>query len=56
MTSCVEGALVKGESVVHVGHISKCTGSSHAPLAGIADPKGFRKAFIEAQDEGMAAA
>ena len=26
------------------------TGSSHAPLAGIADPMGFRKAFIEAQD------
>jgi hypothetical protein len=28
------------------------TGSSHAPLAGIADPMGFRKAFIEAQDGG----
>jgi membrane protein YdbS with pleckstrin-like domain len=26
------------------------TGSSHAPLVGIADPMGFRKAFIEAQD------
>jgi uncharacterized membrane protein YdbT with pleckstrin-like domain len=26
------------------------TGTSHAPLAGIADPMGFRKAFIEAQD------
>jgi uncharacterized membrane protein YdbT with pleckstrin-like domain len=26
------------------------TGASHAPLAGIADPLGFRKAFIEAQD------
>lgn len=26
------------------------TGASHAPLAGIADPMGFRKAFIEAQD------
>ncbi len=30
------------------------TGSSHAPLAGIADPMGFRKAFIEAQDGGKA--
>ena len=28
------------------------TGASHAPLAGIADPMGFRKAFIEAQDSG----
>jgi uncharacterized membrane protein YdbT with pleckstrin-like domain len=27
------------------------TGSSHAPLAGIAGPMEFRKAFIEAQDE-----
>ena len=26
------------------------TGASHAPLAGIAEPMGFRKAFIEAQD------
>ena len=26
------------------------TGASHAPLAGIADPMGFRKAFIKAQD------
>ena len=26
------------------------TGASHAPLAGIADPMGFRKAFIGAQD------
>ncbi|MDR7268666.1 putative membrane protein YdbT with pleckstrin-like domain [Pelomonas saccharophila] len=26
------------------------TGSSHAPLAGIADPLGFRRAFVEAQD------
>lgn len=32
------------------------TGSSHAPLAGIADPMGFRKAFIEAQDGGKVAA
>lgn len=28
------------------------TGSSHAPLTGIAEPMGFRKAFIEAQDGG----
>ncbi len=28
------------------------TGASHAPLSGIADPMGFRKAFIEAQDGG----
>lgn len=28
------------------------TGTSHTPLAGIADPMGFRKAFIEAQDGG----
>jgi uncharacterized membrane protein YdbT with pleckstrin-like domain len=28
------------------------TGTSHAPLAGIAEPMGFRKAFIEAQDGG----
>ena len=28
------------------------TGSSHAPLVGIADPMAFRKAFIEAQDSG----
>ena len=28
------------------------TGSSHAPLDGIAEPMGFRKAFIEAQDGG----
>ena len=26
------------------------TGSSHAPLVGIADPMAFRKAFIEAQE------
>jgi uncharacterized membrane protein YdbT with pleckstrin-like domain len=26
------------------------TGTSHAPLDGIADPMGFRKAFISAQD------
>lgn len=26
------------------------TGTSHAPLAGIAEPMGFRKAFVEAQD------
>jgi len=26
------------------------TGTSHAPLTGTADPMGFRKAFIEAQD------
>lgn len=26
------------------------TGSSHTPLSGIADPLGFRKAFIEAQE------
>ena len=30
------------------------TGTSHAPLAGIADPMGFRKAFIEAQDGNKA--
>ncbi|TAK91830.1 MAG: PH domain-containing protein [Burkholderiaceae bacterium] len=30
------------------------TGSSHAPLTGIAEPMGFRKAFIEAQDSGRA--
>jgi uncharacterized membrane protein YdbT with pleckstrin-like domain len=28
------------------------TGTSHAPLGGISDPMGFRKAFIEAQDSG----
>lgn len=28
------------------------TGTSHAPLAWIADPMAFRKAFIEAQDVG----
>lgn len=32
------------------------TGSSHAPLSGIADPMGFRKAFIEAQDGTRTAA
>lgn len=26
------------------------TGTSHAPMVGIADPMGFRRAFIEAQD------
>ena len=26
------------------------TGTSHAPLSGIAEPMGFRKAFVEAQD------
>ena len=26
------------------------TGTSHAPLNGIAEPMGFRKAFVEAQD------
>jgi len=26
------------------------TGTAHAPIAGIADPMAFRKAFIEAQD------
>ncbi|MFO1254021.1 MAG: PH domain-containing protein, partial [Inhella sp.] len=28
------------------------TGTSHAPLTGIAEPMAFRKAFIEAQDSG----
>jgi len=28
------------------------TGTSHAPLEGIAEPMAFRKAFIEAQDSG----
>jgi uncharacterized membrane protein YdbT with pleckstrin-like domain len=28
------------------------TGTAHAPLTGIAEPMGFRKAFIEAQDRG----
>jgi membrane protein YdbS with pleckstrin-like domain len=32
------------------------TGASHAPLAGIAEPMAFRKAFIEAQDGSRAAA
>ena len=32
------------------------TGTSHAPLTGIAEPMGFRKAFIEAQDGGRSAA
>jgi len=32
------------------------TGTSHAPLTGIAEPMGFRKAFIEAQDAGKVAA
>jgi uncharacterized membrane protein YdbT with pleckstrin-like domain len=32
------------------------TGTSHAPLTGIAEPMGFRKAFIEAQDSGKGAA
>ena len=32
------------------------TGASHAPLTGIADPMGFRKAFIEAQDGARTAA
>ena len=32
------------------------TGTSHAPLTGIAEPMGFRKAFIEAQDGGKGAA
>lgn len=31
------------------------TGTSHAPLAGIADPMGFRKAFIEAHDAARGA-
>jgi uncharacterized membrane protein YdbT with pleckstrin-like domain len=30
------------------------TGSSHAPIAGIADPLGFRRAFVEAQDSAQA--
>ena len=32
------------------------TGTSHAPLVGIAEPMGFRKAFIEAQGNGASAA
>lgn len=32
------------------------TGASHAPLTGIAEPMGFRKAFIEAQDSGKSEA
>ena len=32
------------------------TGTSHAPLTGIAEPMGFRKAFIEAQDGRKGAA
>ncbi|MDM4766536.1 PH domain-containing protein [Pelomonas sp. SE-A7] len=31
------------------------TGTSHAPLTGIASPMDFRRAFIEAQDGGQAA-
>ncbi|MEH0167007.1 PH domain-containing protein [Paucibacter sp. JuS9] len=31
------------------------TGTSHAPLTGIADPMAFRRAFIEAQDGGKPA-
>jgi len=31
------------------------TGTSHAPLTGIAEPMAFRKAFIEAQDVGRSA-
>jgi len=31
------------------------TGTSHAPLTGIAEPMGFRKAFIEVQDGGKGA-
>jgi len=31
------------------------TGTSHAPLSGIAEPAGFRKAFIEAQDRANSA-
>lgn len=30
------------------------TGTSHAPIAGIADPMAFRRAFIEAQEGGKA--
>lgn len=32
------------------------TGTSHAPLTGIAEPMAFRKAFIEAQDSGRTGA
>jgi uncharacterized membrane protein YdbT with pleckstrin-like domain len=32
------------------------TGASHAPLAGIAEPMAFRKAFIQAQDGSKRAA
>lgn len=32
------------------------TGTSHAPLTGIAGPMAFRKAFIEAQDSGRTGA
>jgi uncharacterized membrane protein YdbT with pleckstrin-like domain len=32
------------------------TGTSHAPLTGIAEPMNFRKAFIEVQDGGKGAA
>jgi len=32
------------------------TGTSHAPLTGIAEPMGFRRAFIEAQDSGKSTA
>src|SRR5207244_11015358 len=32
------------------------TGTSHAPLIGIPEPMGFRKAFIEVQDSGKVSA
>ena len=32
------------------------TGTSHAPLTGIAEPMGFRRAFIEEQDSGKSTA
>jgi uncharacterized membrane protein YdbT with pleckstrin-like domain len=32
------------------------TGTSHAPITGIADPMAFRKAFIEAQDSARSGA
>jgi uncharacterized membrane protein YdbT with pleckstrin-like domain len=32
------------------------TGTSHAPIAGIADPMAFRKAFIQVQDNTRSAA
>ncbi|MFY9510492.1 MAG: PH domain-containing protein [Rubrivivax sp.] len=45
---------VLGRLLNHGTLVVSGTGTAHAPIAGIADPMAFRKAFVEAQDAARA--